>query len=107
MASCGGCCDLRVSVPPWCNLRGSYMRWLITGGAGFIGCNAARRLVAEGHDVVVLDNLSRKGAAENLDSLRRQGPLAFVQAEVRNFAHLRRIFAEQFDVVLHLAAQVA
>jgi CDP-paratose 2-epimerase len=83
------------------------MRWLVTGGAGFIGCNAARRLAAEGHDVVLLDNLSRAGAGENLDWLRRQGPVAFVHADVRDFRHLKRVFQAKFDVVLHLAAQVA
>ncbi|HYB74252.1 MAG TPA: NAD-dependent epimerase/dehydratase family protein [Candidatus Sulfotelmatobacter sp.] len=83
------------------------MRWLITGGAGFIGCNAARRLAAEGHDVVVLDNLSRKGATENLAWLRRHGPVTSVFADVKDFRHLKRILGLRFDVVLHLAAQVA
>jgi len=83
------------------------MRWLITGGAGFIGCNAARRLAAEGHEVLVLDNFSRKGAAENLDWLQHQGPVASVHADVRDFPALRRVVARGFDVVLHLAAQVA
>ena len=38
------------------------MKILITGGAGFIGCNAAARHVKRGNDVIVLDNLSRRGA---------------------------------------------
>jgi nucleoside-diphosphate-sugar epimerase len=41
------------------------MRWLVTGAAGFIGSHLCRRLVAEGHDVVALDDLS-EGRAENL-----------------------------------------
>lgn len=61
------------------------MRWLITGGAGFIGCNLAGRLVQEGIDVVVLDNLSRPGARDNLEWLRTQGPVTFVEADVRDF----------------------
>ena len=83
------------------------MRWLITGGAGLIGCNAARRLAEQGHDVLVLDNFSRKGAEENMQWLRRHGAVASIRADVRDFPTLQRIVAEGFDVVLHLAAQVA
>ena len=38
---------------------------LITGGAGFIGCNYAARLLQAGHEVTILDNLSRRVAASN------------------------------------------
>ncbi len=41
------------------------MKWLISGGCGFIGCNAASQLLAAGEQVVVLDNLGRQGSAEN------------------------------------------
>jgi CDP-paratose 2-epimerase len=85
------------------------MRWLITGGAGFIGCNVAAHLVQEGIEVVVLDNLSRAGARANLEWLRTQGPVTFLEADVRDFDALTRAFRSQrrLDVVLHLAAQVA
>ncbi len=85
------------------------MKWLITGGAGFIGTNAARRLLAEEHRVVLLDNLSRRGAAPNLEWLRHQGDIAFVNADVRNFDALKQACQahKDIDVVLHLAAQVA
>jgi len=85
------------------------MKWLITGGAGFIGCNAARRLLAEGHRVVILDSLSRRGSALNLDWLREQGEFDVVQGDVRQVETLRGIFEQHPDigVVLHLAAQVA
>ena len=45
-------------------------KWIITGGAGFIGCHAAARLHAAGHRVVLVDNLSRRGAEINLAWLR-------------------------------------
>ncbi|MCB1195647.1 GDP-mannose 4,6-dehydratase, partial [bacterium] len=45
------------------------MKWFITGGAGFIGCNAARRILERGDSVVVFDNLSRKGTPSNLEWL--------------------------------------
>jgi nucleoside-diphosphate-sugar epimerase len=41
-------------------------KWIITGGAGFIGCHAAARFHAAGDRVVVVDNLSRRGAEQNL-----------------------------------------
>ena len=48
------------------------MKVLITGGAGFIGSNLTHRLVAEGHQVVVYDNLSRQGADKNVAWLRAE-----------------------------------
>jgi nucleoside-diphosphate-sugar epimerase len=55
------------------------VKWLVTGGAGFIGCNAGRRLMDEGHELVVFDNLSRKGTRGNLEWRREQGPVTFVR----------------------------
>jgi CDP-paratose 2-epimerase len=86
------------------------MNCLITGGAGFIGCNVARRMLARGDRVTVFDNLSRKGARQSLDWLRQQGGrLEFVQADLRDAAAVNKAFRERpdLDVVLHLAAQVA
>ena len=48
------------------------MRSLVTGAAGFIGSRVSRRLVAEGHDVVGLDDLS-EGRLENLADVPRSG----------------------------------
>lgn len=85
------------------------MKWLITGGAGFIGCNSAKALLYEGHNVVIFDNLSRKGSKQNLDWLKEKREVEFVKGDVRNFEALKSLFQEyrRFDVVLHLAAQVA
>jgi CDP-paratose 2-epimerase len=85
------------------------MKWLITGGAGFIGCNAVKRLMDVGDEVVVFDNLSRKGADINLSWLRQQGKFKFAKGDVRNFEHLKDVFNKHknIDVFLHLAAQVA
>ena len=82
---------------------------LITGGAGFIGCNAASRYLGRGDEVVVIDDLSRRGAASNLEWLREQGDLRFHRTDIRDGAALERIFAAHADatLVLHLAAQVA
>jgi CDP-paratose 2-epimerase len=85
------------------------MKVVITGGAGFIGCNAASRFLQRGDEVVVLDNLSRKGTRANLEWLRPQGRLTFVDADIRDAAKSAAAFREHRDtaLILHLAAQVA
>jgi CDP-paratose 2-epimerase len=83
---------------------------LITGGAGFIGCNAAKRFIERGHHVVVLDNLSRKGTEDNLQWLRQTcGEFTFEKLDIRDRAAMEDVFARHRDVdnVLHLAGQVA
>lgn len=86
------------------------MRYLITGGAGFIGANASDRLLDAGEEVIVLDNLSRPGSERNLVWLReRHRSISFEQIDVRDFDALGRVFERYYpvDVVYHLAAQVA
>jgi CDP-paratose 2-epimerase len=81
---------------------------LITGGAGFIGCNAARYFASRNWDVTVLDNLSRAGTDDNLRWLSDGTSFEFERADVRDQAAIDRILAEgRFEAVLHLAAQVA
>jgi len=84
------------------------MRVLITGGAGFIGCNCAVDFLSRGHDVVVLDNLSRAGASDNLEWVRSRGEVGFIRADVRDAAAIERAVKDRApDAVIHLAAQVA
>jgi len=86
------------------------MRWFVSGGAGFIGANTVRRLLAEGEEVVVFDNLSRPGSEKNLEWLRQAGgKLTFIRGDVRQAEDVREALAGQTppDVVLHFAAQVA
>lgn len=82
---------------------------MITGGAGFIGSNAAQHFASSGWDVTVLDNLSRKGAKQNLEWLRSRLNVAFIRADIRDQRAIEEAFANQprLDAVLHLAAQVA
>ena len=85
------------------------MKVIITGGAGFIGCNAARKYMERGDDVVVVDDLSRRGADKNLEWLRSQGRFAFEKVDIRQAEPTRRVFETHRDagLVLHLAGQVA
>lgn len=83
-------------------------RLLITGGCGFIGTNLAEHFALAGWTVTVLDNLSRKGAVENLLWLRAQHPgVRFVHADIRTDHHTLRAEVKAADVVFHLASQVA
>lgn len=81
---------------------------LITGGAGFIGSNYAAHLLQSGHEVTIFDNLSRRGAASNLEWLQEcyKGDFEFVCADVRDPDALM-VAVDGQDAVFHLAAQVA
>ncbi|MBN1517771.1 GDP-mannose 4,6-dehydratase [Candidatus Sumerlaeota bacterium] len=82
---------------------------LITGGAGFIGCNTARRCIELGHEVVVLDNCSRAGTRSNLEWLQQFGKFTHEELDIRDAAAMGDVFKRHADVdnVIHLAAQVA
>ena len=81
---------------------------LITGGAGFIGCNLAERLLEAGERVILLDNLSRPNVPRNVGWLRNRfgakGEL--LVGDVRDYNVVRQA-VEQVDHVFHFAAQVA
>jgi CDP-paratose 2-epimerase len=81
---------------------------LITGGAGFIGCNIANRLAEDGHEVLIFDALSRPGVEKNLAWLqeRHAGQIATVIADIRDEDELGRA-AREAKAVFHMAAQVA
>lgn len=84
-------------------------RYLITGGAGFIGSNYAARLINQGHEVIIYDNLSRAGAVRNLEWLRTtfgEDAYRLIVADVRDTQRLIEA-VRGVDVVVHLAAQVA
>src|ERR1700674_725244 len=79
------------------------MRYLVTGGAGFIGSNTVEELVRRGHDVVVLDNLSA-GKAGNLSHVRTK--IKLVQDSITNLNALQEA-CRGVDCVIHLAAQTS
>jgi len=84
-------------------------KYLVTGGAGFIGCNCVHRLLRRGEQVVVYDNLSRRGAEANIAWLQEEhGANAFELKveDIRNAEEIREA-VEGVDVVVHLAGQTA
>ena len=85
------------------------MKILITGGAGFIGVNSAHYFAKKGHRVVIFDNLSRDGSGKNLEWIQSQCNVEFFKGDLRKFVDLVDVFGNngKFDLVLHLAAQVA
>jgi len=86
----------------------SPRRILITGGAGFLGVNAAVHLIERGWHATILDNLSRGGTERNLKWLITQHPArtTFIKEDVRDASVLTEHVKHQ-DAILHLAAQVA
>jgi CDP-paratose 2-epimerase len=81
---------------------------LITGGAGFIGCNIADRLAGQGHEIRIYDALSRPGVERNLAWLkdRHGGRISNIVGDVRDEDEVVRA-ASDVQAVFHMAAQVA
>ena len=80
------------------------MRALITGGAGFIGSHLAEALLAQGHRVVAIDDLST-GSEANIEHLYDRPDFQFVLETITNEAVMDRLVSE-CDIVFHLAAAV-
>jgi UDP-glucose 4-epimerase len=80
------------------------MRYLVTGGAGFIGSHLVERLIADGHDVAVLDDMST-GSPENLAPVSGSERLRVVVGDILDAALVEQMTRE-CDVVVHLAAAV-
>lgn len=79
--------------------------YLVTGGAGYIGSHTCVELMACGHQVTILDNLSnsKRAVLERIERIAGRRPI-FVEADVRDAPALERVFAEQtFDGVIHFA----
>jgi nucleoside-diphosphate-sugar epimerase len=79
------------------------MRYLVTGGAGFIGSNTVEELVRRGHSVVVLDDLS-SGKEENLSEVRNK--ITLIKGSITDIETVRKAMHEA-DFVLHLAARTS
>lgn len=84
------------------------MRYLVTGGAGFVGSNLVNRLLDEGNEVVLFDNRSRKGVAHNLEWLKskKSNALSIILGDIRNPKAVESA-CKDVDSIYHTAAQVA
>ena len=80
------------------------MKFLVTGGAGFIGSHLCESLVQDGHSVVAIDDLSA-GSLQNLEPLRGCSEFRFVRGSVLDQSTVEPLMRE-CDVVFHLAAVV-
>lgn len=78
------------------------MRCIVTGGAGFIGSHLVDRLLAEGHQVIVIDNYST-GRPQNLEHQRTNKNLQLIEADINEAEKIEPYF-HQIDWVFHLAA---
>jgi CDP-paratose 2-epimerase len=84
------------------------MKYLITGGCGFIGSNLAAEVLKRGEELIVFDNLYRYGSYQNLEWLKENGEFKFCLSDIRNNNDVEAIIKEvKPDVVFHLAGQVA
>jgi len=79
------------------------MRYLVTGGSGFIGSNTVDELVRRGHSVAVLDDLS-SGREKNLDAVRDR--IDLIKGTITDPSILKRACSGA-DYVLHLAARTS
>jgi CDP-paratose 2-epimerase len=101
------CCETQQAINTFMEVA---MKVLVTGGAGFIGANAARYFANKGYDVVAFDNLSRAASQYNRDWLINNFPkVEFIKGDIRNVGECNKLFQEHSDVslILHLAGQVA
>ena len=81
------------------------MKILVTGGAGFIGRWIVKKLLDDGHDVCVLDDLSN-GRKENIKEFKDNPEFEFVLGDVRNKKVLEGVFKEDVDICIHAAAAI-
>lgn len=84
------------------------MKYMITGGCGFLGSNIASQVLQQKDKLLIYDNLSRVGGEENLNWLKTFGEFEFIKANTNDFETLSNIIKKyQPDVIYHLAGQVA
>lgn len=84
------------------------MRYLITGGCGFVGSNLAYEVLNRNEDLLVLDNLYKRYSEKNLEWLEEKGDFLFFHSDIRNQNDVEHIISEyKPNVIFHLAGQVA
>lgn len=83
---------------------------LVTGGAGFIGSHLVDSLLADGHEVTVIDNFDpfypRDTKRQNVDGREQHRRYRLVEGDIRNLASLASRLGDAYDAIVHLAAKV-
>jgi len=84
------------------------MKYLITGGCGFLGSNLATEVLGRNEELIIFDNLYRVGSYKNLEWLKTKGNFKFVHGDIRNREDIESVIKqEKPDIIFHLAGQVA
>lgn len=84
------------------------MRYLVTGGCGFVGSNLAAEIMQKGEELFVFDNLFRLGSEKNFEWLKQKGQFKYYHRDIRNLNDIETVIKDiKPDVVFHLAGQVA
>ena len=84
------------------------MKYLITGGCGFLGSNLAAEVLKKGDELFVFDNLYRTGSESNLKWLMELGKFKFYKSDIRSYNDVEFAIRDSMpDVIFHLAGQVA
>ncbi|CAM8619912.1 GDP-mannose 4,6-dehydratase [Candidatus Planktophila dulcis] len=85
------------------------MRWLITGGAGFIGTNTVLGLHGRGEEIEIIDDLSRPGVLDNSTFIKLKTNLHIHEIDITDNGKMANFLGtrKEFDVILNLAGQVS
>ena len=84
------------------------MKYMITGGCGFLGSNIASEILKNGDELIIYDNLSRIGGEDNLKWLKSFGDFEFHKENTNNYEKISQVIKKTMpDVIYHLAGQVA
>lgn len=84
------------------------VKYLITGGCGFLGSNIASKIIQDGHELILFDNLYRFGSSQNKEWLETLGKFIFVYGDIRNTNDVEKLVKiYKPDIIYHLAGQVA
>lgn len=84
------------------------MKYLITGGCGFLGSNLAAEILKRDEELFIFDNLYREGCDQNLKWLKTLGKFKFYNSDIRSYNDVEYAVRDcKPDVIFHLAGQVA
>lgn len=84
------------------------MKYLVTGGCGFVGSNLSEEVLRKGEELFIFDNLFRYGSSQNLEWLKKKGSFKYYPSDIRNYNDVETVIKDiKPDIIFHLAGQVA